>query len=47
MELREGKENDRASTIKHHNITSVKVEEIRTCIESCLKCRGCMWEVKG
>jgi hypothetical protein len=37
MELREGgkgKEDDRASTISKY-ITSVKVKDITTCIESC------------
>jgi hypothetical protein len=37
MELREGgkgKKNDRASAISQ-NITSVKVEDLRMCIESC------------
>jgi hypothetical protein len=34
-----GKENDRASTI-FQNITSVKVLDIRICIESCLKIGG-------
>jgi hypothetical protein len=33
-EGRKGKENDRASTILQ-NITSVKVEDITICIESC------------